>query len=166
MQSIWVGSNRQKHGCAEAKLMKLCITAKILWAKQTLVPAAGEKTFSIAICLNCMGKILIWGHFCYIMELLLNNYLGHFLIIETTFVFLFIESAIKPTPLLHANVQMPCCTECNQSNWQWSDCFYEPESPVTTPKSGQLKLGICDIQPPHGSDKSAAHGRTWVFQKA
>ena len=37
------------------------------------------------------------------MELLLN-YLGQFLIIEKTF--LFIESAIKPIPLLHANVQM------------------------------------------------------------
>ena len=107
-----------------------------------------------------------------------NNYLGHFLIIEKTFVFLFIQSAIKPTPLLYANVQMPWRTECKRSNWWRPECFYEPESPVTTPKSGQPKLPNRDIRRSYvwtriyivhfhaGSDKSAAHGRTWVFQKA
>ena len=120
--------------------------------------------FSIAICKNCVGKMLI------IMELLLNNYLGHFLIIEKTFVFLFVKSAIKPIPLLHANFKMPWHTECNRLNWCWPECFYEPESPVTTPKSGQRKLPIHNIQRSYGwmhihtgSDKSAAHGRTWVF---
>ena len=33
--------------------------------------------FSIAICINCVGKMLIGGHFCSIMELLLNYYLGY-----------------------------------------------------------------------------------------
>ena len=41
------------------------------------------------------------------MELLLNNYLGHFLIIEKTFAFLFIEKAIKATPLLQAMSKCP-----------------------------------------------------------
>ena len=99
-------------------------TAKIFQAKQVLPPVASEKffRFSIAIRINCLGKMVIWGHFRGIMELLLNNYLGCFLVIEKTFVFLFTESAIKPTLLLHANVHQ---------------CFYEPESPVTTLKSGQ-----------------------------
>ena len=99
-------------------------TAKIFQAKQALPPVASEKffRFSIAIRINCVGKMVIWGHFRGIMELLLNNYLGYFLVIEKTFVFLFTESAIKPTLLLHANVHQ---------------CFYEPESPVTTLKSGQ-----------------------------
>ena len=77
--------------------------------KQALLLVAGKKyfKFSIAICINCMGNMLIWGHFCGIMELLLHNYLGHgdILIIEKTFVSVFIESAIKPTSLLHADVQ-------------------------------------------------------------
>ena len=143
--------------------------------KWTLLLVARKKMFkfSIAICINCIEKILIWGHFHGIMKLLLNNFLGHFLIIEKTFAFLFIESAIKATPLLHANVQMSWRTECNWSNWWRPECFYEPESPVTTPESGQLKLQICDIHQSYrwtyihvGSDKSAAHGRTWVFQIA
>ena len=109
------------------------------------------------------------------MELLLNNYLGHWdiLILEKTFVFLIIKSAIKPTPLLHANFQMPWRTKCNRSNWRRPEYFYEPESPVTTPKSGQPKLPVCNIHQSDGwtctyvgSDKSAAHRRTWVFQKA
>ena len=79
-----------------------------------------------------------------------NSYLEHFLIIEKTFVFLFIQSAIKPTLLLDANVQMPWCTECNRSNWWRFECFYESESPVTTPKSGQLKLPIRDIHQSYG----------------
>ena len=66
------------------------------------------------------------------MEMLLNNYLGHFLIIGKTFVFLFIESAIKPTPLLHAKLQIPWRTECNRSNWRRPECSHEPEPPVTT----------------------------------
>ena len=155
--------------------MKILTTTKILRAKRVLPPAAGEKylKFSIAICINCVGKMLIWGHFRGITELLLNNYLGHFLIIEKTFVFLSTESAIKPTPFLHANVQMPWRTECNRSNWRQPECFHEPESPVTTPKGGQAKLPIHDIHRSYGwtrihagSDKSAAHGRTWVFKKA
>ena len=158
-----------------AKLIKIFTTAKILLAKQALLPAASEKffKFSIVICLNCIWKMLIWGHFCNIMKLWLNNYLGHFLIIEKTFVFLFIESAIKPTPLLLANVQMLQRTKCNQSNWWWTECFYEPESPVIILKSGQLKLPICSIHQSYGwthihsgSDKFQAHGRAWVFQKA
>ena len=79
--------------------------------------------FSITICINFVGKMLIWDHFCDIMELSLNKYMGHFLII-----FLFIESAIKPRPLLHANIQILLRTECNWSNWWWPECFYEPES--------------------------------------
>ena len=101
--------------------------------------------------------------------------LGHWdiLIFEKTFVFLFIESVIKSTPLLCANFQMPWSIKCNGSNWRWPECFYEPGSPVTTPKSGQLKLPVVSIQQSYGwmyihagSDKSAAHGRTWLFQKA
>ena len=159
------------------QFMKNFTTTKILQAKQALLSTAGEKffKFSIAICINCIGKMLIWGHFHGIMELLLNNYLGHWniLILVKTFVFLIIESAIKPTPLLHANFQMPRHTKCNRSYWWQPECFYEPESPVTTPKSGQLKLPVCNIHRSYGwmcihagSDKSAAHGRTCVFQKA
>ena len=126
------------------KLMKIFIGAKILWAKQALLPAAGKKIFkfSIMIWINFLGKMLIWSLFCGIMELLLNNYLGHFLNIEKTLAFLFIESAIKATPLLHANFQMPWHTECNWLNLQQPECFYEPESPVTTLKSCWLKLPI------------------------
>ena len=74
-----------------------------------LAPAKGNFffKFSIMICVNCVGKMLIWGHFHGIMELLLNNYLGHFLIIEKTFAFLFIEKAIKATPLLQAMSKCP-----------------------------------------------------------
>ena len=124
--------------------MKSFATTKLLRAKQALPPASNDKIckFNIVICINCVGKMLIWGHFPSIMELLLNKYLGHFLIIEKTFHFLFIESAIKPTLLLHANVQIPWRTECNRSNWQRPECFYEPESPVTTPKSGEPKFPI------------------------
>ena len=155
--------------------MKIFATTKMLRAKHALPPAAGKSLFKFGIgfCINCIGKMLIWGHLWGIMELLLNNYLGHFLIIEKTFVLLFIKSAIKSTPLLHANVKMPWCTECNQSNWWRPECFYETESPVNTWKSDQSKLPICNIHWSHGwmciharSDKSAAHGRTWVFQKA
>ena len=96
--------------------MKNFATAKILRVKQDLRPAAGEKIFkfSIAICINCVAKMFIWGHFRGIMELLLNNYLGHWdiLIFEKTFAFLIVKSAIKPTPLLHANFQMPWRTKC------------------------------------------------------
>ena len=72
-----------------AELMQIFATAKILRAKGTLLPAAGEKIFkcSIAICINCFGKMLIWSHFRGIIELLLNkcsNNLEHFLIIEKT----------------------------------------------------------------------------------
>ena len=42
--------------------------------------------------------------------------------------FLFIESAINPTPLLCTNVQMPWGTECNRSNWGRPEFFYEPQS--------------------------------------
>ena len=64
---------------AGAELMKNLATMKMLWAKQPLLPTAGEKSFkfSIAICKNCVGKMLTWGHFCSVMEPLLNNYLGH-----------------------------------------------------------------------------------------
>ena len=46
--------------------------------KWALPPAAGEKCFkfSIGICMNCIGKMLIWRHFHRIMELLLNNIWG------------------------------------------------------------------------------------------
>ena len=89
--------------------------------------------------------------------------MGHS-IFEKTFVFLFKESAIKPTPLLHANFQIPWQTKCNQSNWWRPECFYEPESPVATPKSSQAKLPVRNIYQSYGwmcihagSDKSAAH---------
>ena len=133
--------------CRGAELMKIFATAKILQAKQALLLAAGQVffKFSIAISINCVGKMFIWGHFCSIMELLLNNYLGHFLIIEKTFVFLFIESAIKLIPWSHANVQIPWPTKCNWLNWWQPECFCEPESPVTTPKSCQMKLPIHNI---------------------
>ena len=136
-----------------AKLMKKFATAKILQAKQALLPAAGENffKFSIVICINCDGKMLIWGHFHGIMELLLNNYLGHWDILSLRkLVFLFKESAIKATPLLHATFQMPWRTECNWSNWWRPKCFYEPESPVTTPKSSQPKLPVCNIHRSYG----------------
>ena len=48
-----------------------------------------RQKFSIAICINCIGKMLLWAHFCGIMELLFNNYLGHFLIIEKKICFSF-----------------------------------------------------------------------------
>ena len=69
-----------------AELMQIFATAKIFRAKGALLPAAGEKLFkfSIAICINGVGKMLIWGNFRGIIELLLNNYLEHFLIIEKT----------------------------------------------------------------------------------
>ena len=65
---------------AVTKVMETFTTTKILRVKQALPPTASKKffQFSIAICINCIGKMLIWGHFCVIMELLLNNYLGHF----------------------------------------------------------------------------------------
>ena len=155
--------------------MKVFATTKILPAKRAFLPTAGEKffKFSIAICITCIGKMLVWGHFCSVMQLLLNNYLGCFLIIKKTFVFLFIESVIKITPLLHANVQMPYRIKCNRLIWRRPECFYEPESPVTTMKSDQPKLPIRNIHQSYGwtgiharSGKSAAHGRTWVFQRA
>ena len=43
---------------------------------------ATMRKLSITICINCVGKMLLWGYFYAIMELLLNNYSGHFLIIE------------------------------------------------------------------------------------
>ena len=135
-----------------AKLMKIFATRKILQAIQAL-PLADCKIFfkfSIVTCINCGGKILIWGHFQGIMKLLLKNYLGHILIIEKTAVFLFTESAIKPTPLLHTNVQINWCTECNQLNWWWPECFYKSKSPVTTPMRGQPKLPIRDIHWSYG----------------
>ena len=127
--------------------MKIFATAKILWAKQALPPATLVKIlkFSIAICIKCGGKMLICGLFCSIMELLLNSYLEHFLIIGNTFVFLLIESVIKAAPLLHTNVQMPWRTESNWLNWWQPECFHETELPVTTLKSGQPKLPIYDI---------------------
>ena len=109
-----------------------------------------RQNFNIMICTNCIEKMLLWVHFRGIMELLLNNDLGHFLIIEKNFVFLSSWSAIKPTPLLHVKFQMLWSTKCNQSNWQWPKCFYEPESPVTTLTSGQLKLPIRDTGPAGG----------------
>ena len=86
--------------------------------------------------------------------------LGHSFF-EKTFFFLFKESAVKPTPLLNANFQMPWHTKCNQWYWQRPECFYEPESPVTTLKSGQPELPVCNIHQSYrltcihaGSDKS------------
>ena len=72
--------------------MKIFATAKILRAKRASSPAASKifSMFSIQICINCVGKMLRG-----IMELLLNNYLVHFLIIEKIFDFLFIESAVS-----------------------------------------------------------------------
>ena len=121
-----------------------------------------EGDFKIKLCgkrqyltesVNCLGvkiDINLSCNFCSILELLLNINLGHFLIIEKTFVLLFTESAIKPTPLLHANIQRPWHTECNQSKWWWPECFYEPDSSVTTPKSGQPKLSIRNVHQSHG----------------
>ena len=129
----------------------------------SFVLAAGKSSAS-PICINCIGKMLLWGHVCGIIELLLNNYLGHFLIIEKKIYFSFHVKCNKDNTLLHANIQMPWCTECNRSNRQCPKCFYEPESPGTTSKSGQLKLLICNIHLSYrwmcfhaGSDKSAAH---------
>ena len=75
--------------------------------------------------------------------------------------------------MLQANVEMPWHIECNQSNWRRPECFYKPDSPVTTPKSGHPKLPVHDIHQSYGwmcihaeSDKSAAHARTWVFFKS
>ena len=115
-----------------AKLIKPFATANILRAKQVLLPTADEKffKFSMIICMHCFGKIFIWGHFCSMVELLLNHDLGHFLITEKIFVFLFIESTISWTASLHANIQMPWCTKCNQSNWWQPERFYQPESPL------------------------------------
>ena len=77
----------------------------------------GGKRQYLTESVNCLGvkiDINLSCNFCNILELLLNNNLGHFLIIEKTFVLLFIESAIKPTPLLYANIQRPWHTKCNQ----------------------------------------------------
>ena len=142
-----------------------------IWKVKILFSQEWKELFSIAICIDYFGKMLIWGHFCSIMKLLLNNYLGHFLIIEKTF-FYFIESAINLTPLLHANVQMPWRTECNRLNW-WPECFYEAESPVTTStphlaKSGQQQLAICNIHRSYGwtcIHAGSSSVKTWVFQK-
>ena len=133
---------------AGAELMKIFATAKVFRGKWALLPTLVKRCFkfSIAICMNCVGKMLIWGHFWGVMELLLKNYLGHFLTIEKTFDFLFLESAIKPTSF---NIQMPCRTECNRSNWWQPECFYEPASPFTTLESGKPKLPICDIHRSH-----------------
>ena len=102
-----------------------------------------------------------------------NNYLEYFLVIEKSFVFFVMKSLIKPTSLLHANAQTPWRAESNRPNWWRPECFCKPVSPVTTPKSGQQKLPIRDIHQSYGwtiihaePDKSAAHIRTWVFQKA
>ena len=84
--------------------------------------------------------------------------LGHS-IFEKNFVFLFKESAIKPTPLLHANFQMSWRTECNRSNRRRPKCSSGP--PVHN--IHQWYGWICIYA---GSDKSAAHGRIWAFQKA
>ena len=125
---------------AGTRLKKIFATTKVLQVKQALLPGTCEKffKFSIAICINCIGKMPIWGHFHMIRELLLNNYLGHFLIIEKTFVFLCIKSAIKPTPMLHANVSV------NQSHqsplwkvacWSFQSTIYT--SPTGVPKGFQ-----------------------------
>ena len=47
------------------KLMKIFTSAKILWAKQALLTAAGKKIFkfSIMIWINFLGKMLIWSLF-------------------------------------------------------------------------------------------------------
>ena len=151
--------------------MKIFATAKVFRGKRALLPTVGKRCFkfSIAICINCVGKMLIWGHFWGVMELLLKNYLGHFLTIEKTFDFLFLESAIKPTPLLHVNIQMPYRTECNWSNWWQPECFYEPASPSPLWRVASRSFQSAIYTGPtgwHGSDKSAVHERTWVFQKA
>ena len=101
--------------------MKIFATANILQAMWALPPVTGKTffKFSIRICINCIGKMHIWGHFHCTMELLLNNYLGYFLIFEKTFVVLFIESAIKPTPLLCANIKYPGIL--NATNWIYGD---------------------------------------------
>ena len=54
---------------AGAELIKDFATTKILWAKRAMPLATGKKSFKFSI-------TVIWGHFCGIMELLLNNYLG------------------------------------------------------------------------------------------
>ena len=128
-KEVFCGSTKKtKSTTSGTELTKNFATAKILRAKRAL-PPAGEKffKFNIAICIICVGKMLYWGHFRCIMKLLLNNYLWHWDILSLRkLVFLFKESAIKPTPLLHANFQMPWRTECNRPNWWRPECFYEP----------------------------------------
>ena len=53
-------------------------------SEAALLSTAGEKffKFSIAICINCVRKMLISGHFHGIMELLLNNYFEHWNILS------------------------------------------------------------------------------------
>ena len=134
--------------------MKIFAIAKILRAKRALPPAAGKffVKFNVAICTNCVGKMLIWGHFCVIWNCCSTIIWDIWDIWTLTFG--------------HANVQMPWYAECNQSNWRRPECFYKPESPVTTSKSGLSKLPMCDIHWSYGwtcihvgSDKSAAQIR-------
>ena len=119
-----------------AKSIKIFAVAKMsVVSEGSFVLAAGKSSAS-PICINCIGKMLLWGHVPGIIELLLNNHLGHFLIIEKKNCFSFHIKCNKDNTLLHANIQMPWCPECNQSNQQCPKCFYKPESPVTTSKSG------------------------------
>ena len=110
--------------------MKIFATAKILHPKRTLPVATGKKifTFSIAICINCVGKMLI------IMELLLNNYLGHFSIIEKTFGFSFHGKCNK-------------ANQGHQSPLQRVDSRSFPSAIYTSPMGGRaLMLGQINLQ--------------------
>ena len=84
--------------------------------------------FSIAICKNCVGKMLI------IMELLLNNYLGHFSIIEKTFGFSFHGKCNK-------------ANQGHQSPLQRVDSRSFPSAIYTSPMGGRaLMLGQINLQ--------------------
>ena len=72
----------------------------LIMAGAKLMDAHHRQKFSIAICINCIGKMLLWGHFCGMMELLLNKYLGHFLIIEKKFYFSFHIKCSKANTLI------------------------------------------------------------------
>ena len=107
--------------------------------------------------------MLIWGHLFGIMELFLNNYLEHFLIIEKL-VFLFTESAIKL--LLHANVQNSLAYRIQPIELAATWMFLWTREPVTTTNSGPPKLSIRNIHQSYGQTHiHAGSDKSWSSWK-
>ena len=75
-----------------------------------------RRKFSIAIFVNCIEKILLWGHFHSIMELLLSNYLWHFLIIEKKICFFF-SHKVQQSLLSCYMLTSKCPSIPNATDW-------------------------------------------------